>query len=234
MKEKHLIRIILSVAMLIIIGIVAWWMRPESEPQTQSTVMNTQMNSDSAKGGDSVNANLSEAEAKVDEKYLIEENGIEGLHLNDDMKSVVKNLQHIYKVEKHRNGPDVTDYIYIIKENGKAKFSLIENSEGKVNDIFIFDPQYETKEGIRVGTPYKEIFAKYSNYDMRFGDVYEGVNDIYSGELLKLNGKLFVHYVEENSDKMMATYNYDNQTFKLKSKTPKATVNSILLTLSMW
>ncbi|MDD2961831.1 MAG: hypothetical protein PHR45_07105 [Muribaculaceae bacterium] len=156
------------------------------------------------------------------------------ISLGDYTHDVVKKLSKDYQISKQSDGPELADVIYVVKKNGKPLISLRSNSRGFINDIFVFDSHFRTKDNFGVGSMFRDLIAKYKNADMRFGDLNDGVNTVGSGEMFKAGGVLFLHYVEESSTLLISDYNYDAMTFEIKDKNTDTTVDAILVSQSIW
>lgn len=239
MKKPQILILIGIIVSVLLIGFVIWWCFIASNKVISGYVVkdytNVITNVDTLRLTENPLQNVSDSLSKnVKDQYIIKSKQVGLLKLGNPIKKSLNELNKDLKVSVIKIGPESSDNLYIIKENDKVLFSLIENPKGEINDIFIFDSRYRTEEGISVGMNFNKLFSTFKKYDMRFGDAQDGVTNIGSAEMLKGNGKLFLHYVDEDSPDMFASYNYNDYTFKLKTPAPNGKIGSILISLSIW
>lgn len=169
-----------------------------------------------------------------DENYTVTKSSVGGIKLGDKISDVKGKYAKDGNLTEISIGPDKYDKIYLFKNNGNPRLSIIADTEGRVNTIFAFDKNYVTPLGFKVGDKFASLLNSCKKKDMRFGDLSDGVNELGSAEMFNADGIVYIYYVEEDSENMLAEYNYENNSFKLKKNIPDVKICALMVGESLW
>ncbi len=167
---------------------------------------------------------------------IITENSVGGIvELGTSIQVVNQRLKNLgYDIKSVQVGDGDNDYSYVASKDGKNIFTITSDSKGYVSDIIVFSPEYHTSSGIKVGMSFPDFFKKHPKADMRYGDMYDCVTPESATEMCKAEGLIFMHHVELGSKMMMADYDFDKMSFRLKSPIPPAKIEGIVVSYAIW
>lgn len=152
---------------------------------------------------------ISDLKTEDDQLFLITKNSFMGFKIGDTINSTSNNL----KTEIQKNGEGAFPGYALLDTNGKKigfvfpKF----NTDNIIGSIEINSPDYQTKEGIAVGSTYKDLKSKYPNLETHGSEVESRTSS-------QVDGLSFLLDIYFN------TYQIDESTIKPSTKIMKISI----------